>query len=161
MEENELYTLVKLCDLLKSESFKDSKCKNHIVNCILEYLISKNTDLDLACTTEQYENILRTVSYMYLHYKENITLKTLADVAGYNSSYFSKIFSKVTGETYIEKLNSLRVKSAQKMLANGCSVSESAYSSGFNSLSNFLTIFKNYTNLTPTEYKLQYHHNKK
>ena len=77
----------------------------------------------------------------------------VAAAAGYHPTYFSQLFSAVTGETYIDMLTRLRLGHAKSMLANGFSVSDSCFQSGFGSLSNFLEIFKRKCKTTPNEYR--------
>ena len=87
-----------------------------------------------------------------MHFAEKITLETVAAVAGYNAAYFSALFSRLTGETYIEALSRIRLGHAKSMLASGFSVSDACFMSGFGSLSNFFTAFKKKYGVSPKEY---------
>lgn len=125
---------------------------------LLDYclsLILRNSQISVLSDfdDEQISGIRRALLYLELNFREKITLSQLANLAGYNPSYFSNTFHRLTGETYIETLNKLRVKHAKIMLAEGYSVSETCFASGFGSLSNFLTIFKNKCGMTPNDYK--------
>ena len=97
---------------------------------------------------------------MELHFKERISLSQLADEAGYHPTYFSELFKRTTGETYIEALTKLRVGYARTLLAGGFSVSEVCYMSGFGSLSGFATAFKRLCHMSPRAYKQRYEKNK-
>ena len=88
-----------------------------------------------------------------MHFAEKITLESVATVAGYNAAYFSDLFSRLTGETYIEALSRIRLGHAKSMLAGGFSVSDACFMSGFGSLSNFLDVFKKHYKISPHEYK--------
>ena len=90
---------------------------------------------------------------MEMHFAEKITLDDVAAEAGYHPTYFSELFKKVTGETYIDMLTRLRLGHAKSMLANGFSVSDACFGSGFGSLSNFLELFKRNCKITPSEYR--------
>ena len=93
---------------------------------------------------------------MELHFKERVTLSDLAAEAGYHPTYFSELFKKTTGETYIEKLTKLRIGHARTMLASGFSVFDACFLSGFGSLSGFAAAFKKACNMSPREYKKLY-----
>jgi len=95
----------------------------------------------------------KAVAYIELHFREKISLERLSALSGYHPTYFSELFRKLTGETYIERLTSLRVNYAKALLANGVSVSEACFESGFGSLSNFLSVFKDRCGMTPSQYR--------
>ena len=84
---------------------------------------------------------------------KKITLEDISAAAGYHPTYFSELFAKITGETYSNMLTNLRIGHAKSMLANGFSVSDACFLSGFGSLSNFLEIFKKKCKMSPREYK--------
>ena len=115
---------------LASESFLESYRKN------------SSTRLD-----EIYEFILN-------NFKEDITLETVANVAGMNISGFSRYFKRATNKTFVQYINEVRVGYACKKLLydRDKTVAEIAYESGFNNISNFNKQFKRITQLTPRQY---------
>lgn len=88
-----------------------------------------------------------------LHFREQITLEQLAGLSGYSPAYFSELFRKVTGQTYKNRLLSLRTGYAQMLLSNGFSVSEACFASGFGSLSNFFRVFQRMCHISPNAYR--------
>lgn len=101
------------------------------------------------------ESIMPSLSFMKEHYKENISLDTLAKISGFNKKYFCKIFKTFTLKTPMEYLNSLRISIAKKMLLqdNSCSITDVAYSCGFNDVSYFIRVFKKECGITPNKYR--------
>jgi AraC-like DNA-binding protein len=68
--------------------------------------------------------------------------------------YFCKTFKKATGLTFTEYLSRVRVENASELLANpNVRVSEVAYQSGFQSLTNFNRTFHRLRGESPTEYR--------
>ena len=63
-------------------------------------------------------NFNAIVDYIKNHYKESITLKSVADKFYMNSSYLSRIFKKNTGFSFNEYVNYQRIFSAQDLLKN-------------------------------------------
>ena len=123
---------------------------------VLEYLLSRflsgNSQLS-TLNPEHWAGMKAAMAYLELHFREKITLKKLSAISGYNPTYFSEQFRKLTGETYIERLTALRINYAKALLANGLSVTDACFASGFGSLSNFLTAFKRNCGTAPSEYR--------
>lgn len=98
----------------------------------------------------------KALSYIQLHFKEELDLKALAKEAGLSAGYLSKVFHDTTGKTFKEYVNALRMQYAVKLLRHSDrSISEICYSSGFQSLPNFLRQFKDRYHTSPGKYKKQ------
>ena len=146
--------LLNAADILLDECQTSGDCQKQILQYVVRYLLRKNTTFqEDASRGEQNRGIRIAVVYMEMHFAEKITLDDVAAEAGYHTTYFSELFKKVTGETYIDMLTRLRLGHAKSMLANGFSVSDACFGSGFGSLSNFLELFKRNCKITPSEYR--------
>ena len=133
-------------------------CQGECTAQLLEYILrcfARNTaePKGKSAGKNQLEGIKKAISFITLHFREHITLAQLATISGYNPSYFSELFCKVTGQTYKERVRELRTNYARMLLANGFSVSEACFASGFGSLSNFTATFKAKFGLSPNDYK--------
>ncbi len=145
--------LINAAELLEHEYRTEGECQRQLLQYILNSLFKKNPNpYTNAFFYDHYSGIKKAVVYMEMHFKEKITLRMLAEQAGYHPAYFSELFKKCTGETYISALNKLRVGYARTLLANGFSVSETCFLSGFSSLSNFGEVFKKFCQMSPSEY---------
>ena len=88
---------------------------------------------------------------------EDISLDTIADVAGFSKFHFSRLFKQFTNISFYDYLNQRRVKEAEKLLLNpNLSITEVAMRSGFSSISTFNRVFKSFKECTPTEFKNLY-----
>ena len=68
--------------------------------------------------------------------------------------HFCRIFKKVTGKTFIQYLNFVRLREAEKLLImSDKSVSEIAVSVGFQNTSYFSHIFKKEKSVCPMTYR--------
>ncbi len=153
-ETDEYLRIVSAAELLMHECELRGDCQRQLLHYILSSIFRKNEiEKNFESSGAHYHGIKKAVAYIEMHFRENITLEFLASEAGYNKTYFSELFRKITGYTYIEKLISLRIGYARTLLANGFSVSDACHLSGFNSLSNFLTVFKKKCDMTPSEYR--------
>lgn len=88
---------------------------------------------------EKQMDLLNTaISYIKVHYSENISLKQLADAACLSESRFSHLFTETFSASPMNYLNEVRVKKARNLLRSGeYRVSEAALLSGFSDLNNF------------------------
>ena len=153
-ESEEYERFVSAADLLLHEYTSDAPC----IGQLLEYLLSRFRSGEQSSSESYIDQghltaIKEAVAYIQLHFREKITLEQLSAMSGYNPTYFSELFRKITGETYIESLTALRINYAKMLLANGLSVSDACFASGFGSLSNFLAVFKAKCGTTPSEYR--------
>ncbi|MFC5408906.1 AraC family transcriptional regulator [Larkinella bovis] len=92
--------------------------------------------------------------YTLDHYAENITLSRIADIANITPHAFCKYFKKHTRKTYNTFLNEIRINEACKRIINSSydGISTIAYSTGFNSATNFNRVFRKTTGMSPSDY---------
>ena len=91
-------------------------------------------------------------------YNKPLTLDDLASASGLSSKYFCRFFQSMTSKTPISYLNYYRVECACTKLINerDLSITDVAYSCGFNDLSYFIKTFRKYKNTTPNKYLTEY-----
>lgn len=94
---------------------------------------------------------LKTVlDFMDANYAQPLTLAQLAGCIHMSPRYFCRFFRDMTHRTPMDYLNQQRVEHAACLLAStDLSVTEAAYSCGFNDLSYFIKIYKKYKGITP------------
>jgi len=92
------------------------------------------------------------VSYISDHYREGVTLKQVAADCHINTSYLGQVFRKEMGCAFTDYVNGLRIREAQRLLANPTlKVYEVAEQVGFTDYHYFLKIFKKVTGTTPSD----------
>lgn len=92
--------------------------------------------------------------YVFNNYYEQITVDDAAQLSGYTKEYFCKIFKQLSGETFHQFLTRVRMEQAKFLLANTTlSINEIASTVGITEHKTFRFAFKNFTSLTPTEYR--------
>lgn len=95
------------------------------------------------------QDILRD-NYM----QEDISLNSLAEMVGMSPSYFSSIFSKEVGRTFVEYLTDLRMDKAKELLmCSSMKTSEIGHSVGYKDSHYFSYIFKKKQGCSPKEYR--------
>ena len=99
-------------------------------------------------------HIRRCIDYIYDHLNEKLTVAQLADVAGLNETYLSRLFAKETGTPISDFVHHAKIATAQNMLRfSDFSSSEIALSLGFSSQSAFIACFRSITGTTPKKYR--------
>ena len=147
-------SIVMAARLLEIESEKRSDYQKPLLEYLLHFFTKGTT---YSQRSEQLSGIKRALLYLEVHFRERIDLATLAHEAGFHPMYFSAIFKRATGESYVQKLSHLRLEYAASLLANNYSVSYACFESGFGSLSNFFTAFKKKYGVSPKEYTREKH----
>lgn len=95
-----------------------------------------------------YKKLLRLISERFA----DITFDEAAEIMCFSKPYFSKYFRRMSGMTFSEYLNIVRVSEAVKMLSKGgMSAGETAVTAGFGTIRSFNRVFKQYTGYTPRD----------
>lgn len=114
-------------------------------------------------TVSEHEGIRLGNIYHYImvNYSQQITLEDVAKQAHMTPQAFCRYFKKRTRHTFVSFLNEVRINEACKKLTDGAfeSISTIAYTSGFNSITNFNRVFKSIIGKSPSEYVETYYHN--
>lgn len=86
-------------------------------------------------------------------YAEKISIETFSEELGVSASYLSRKFKEATGLTYLDFLNKYRVQQAIKLLEKGTyKVYEVSEMTGFSDYKYFSTVFKKYTDRSPSDF---------
>jgi AraC-like DNA-binding protein/ligand-binding sensor protein len=98
--------------------------------------------------------VRRARAYIEGNLADPISLHDVARELHVSTFYFCKMFKKATGLTFTEYLSRTRVERAKNLLLNPhLSVSEIAYSVGFQSLTHFNRRFHEFTGKSPTHFR--------
>ena len=96
----------------------------------------------------------KILSYLNLHFLEDLTLNDISSIIGMNPSAFSRYFKEKFGKNYTEYLLELRIKEAKKLITHSSmDIVQICFECGFNTVTHFNRVFKRITGLTPTEYR--------
>lgn len=100
------------------------------------------------------ETFDETLKYIHEHYNEDLAIAEIASISNFNPKYFSTLFKKKTGITFVDYLTNIRIEQAKKLLTEtDLKVSNISTMVGYNYNSYFSKIFKNMTGLLPNEYR--------
>lgn len=102
--------------------------------------------------------VRRIQDYINAHLSEDISLVRLADLAGFNPSYLSRLFKQMTGTNISDYIFQTRLEKAKNLLAQkNLKVQEIAAMVGYDSPAYFSKFFKKATSMTPQGYRDSLH----
>ncbi|WP_419954479.1 response regulator transcription factor [Neobacillus niacini] len=113
----------------------------------------------LSFVKEVYEQtkrkeILDAFKYVTMNIEKKITLDEVSSYLYLNPSYFSRLFKKEVGETFVEYVTKMKINRAKELLEQTTdSVGKICERLGYDNQSYFIKIFKNYVGVTPIEYR--------
>jgi len=100
------------------------------------------------------KRIVKCIDYIYDNLHKRIRISELAQFAGLNPSYLSRLFKKETGMTVTEYIQTRKIETAKNMLKYSMFLpSQIAAVLAFPSQSYFIQIFKKWVGMTPKKYQ--------
>ncbi len=140
-----------MTDLYESEGAKSQRLY-HRFNAVIADVVSLGKAAALAPSISPLIRKAMTIALAQL--SEPVSVEMLASRCGMTASYFSALFHKQTGQTFLEWLTDTRIQRACHLLEETTlSVLEIGYECGYTSQSQFLRMFRRCQNCTPTEYR--------
>ncbi|GAA5089115.1 AraC family transcriptional regulator [Chryseobacterium ginsengisoli] len=144
-ESSSLERLVKFIEILDSLA---STSDYRILNAGKYYLQTQ---------VEDNERINLIFNYVKDHFKEQITLEEISDLANMKVPSFCRYFKKITNKTFTQFVNEYRITHSLKLLAEQpLSITEVCFESGFNNFSYFNKTFKEYIKKSPSQYRKEF-----
>jgi YesN/AraC family two-component response regulator len=98
--------------------------------------------------------IARAQEFIKNNFMQDLTLKMVSDYVGLSESHFSYLFTKTTGESFIDYLTWLRIEKAKELIGStNLKIYEIALQVGYTSTEHFSRVFKKLTGISPNLYK--------
>ena len=129
-------------------TFRDMKA------CIISHYEKLTAELYRKETSRDNMVIEKVKRYMQENYGEEISVKTLSDIACVSENYFSAMFKRETGENYKAYLTNIRMEKAHALLMNTeMKIYEIGEQVGYNNARRFVDNFKQVYGMSPADYK--------
>lgn len=98
--------------------------------------------------------ITSAIDYVNQNFTDDVSIEKASHVAMLSQSYFSYLFKSMTGKTFVEYLNELRIQEAMRLLKNtNKRVVDICFESGFKNVNHFNRTFKAYAGISPMQYR--------
>ncbi|NOU77998.1 response regulator [Paenibacillus sp. LMG 31459] len=109
-----------------------------------------------ARSLESTRIIHQAIAYIRSHLDTGLSLEQVAKQINLSPGYFSNLFKKVQGGSFQQYVMHEKMEKAKSMLIGGLQVQEIAQDLGYEHRRYFSEVFKKYTGMTPSEFKLHY-----
>ncbi len=133
--------------------------KSYMLQLLYNLHPDSNNSLDphISKPSAYHGIFIRVCDYIESHLNENLNLNIIAEIAGLDPFHFHKLFTKHFEITPLNYITGLRIEKAKHLLIhNNSPISEIAEESGFPNFPYFCSLFKQYTNTTPSKFR-KYH----
>lgn len=143
----------------QSEELKNSMKTSQTLEEIKNYirmLLKKIIGVRDTISGRRYSDIIEIAKDQIrkTYMSDEISLNTIAAEVGMSPSYFSSIFSKEMGKTFVEYLTEIRMDRAKELLmCSSMKISEIGYEVGYKDPHYFSYIFKKTQNCTLKEFR--------
>lgn len=100
------------------------------------------------------EAIQRAMNFIARNYQHKVTLGDIAQLLHLNASYLSKKFKTVNGMGFSEYLNNVRINQSEKLLLEtSMSITEIAFSCGYENSNYFGDAFRHINGISPSTFR--------
>ena len=130
-----------------------------MLTAVREFQLTKSEENAAAnaVSADESRKFGLVTKYINQNYMYDLPLEKLASIAGYSKYHFSRIFKEYNGMSYIQYINSKRIKAAERLMADSSlPITEVAMQCGFSSLTTFNRAFRKAKGCNPTEFRKLY-----
>jgi len=125
-----------------------------LLSIFAQHLSILSNQLVVRREKDESANMARARQFIEKHQAEPLSLGRVAQAANISRYYFCKMFKKATGMNFIDYLSRVRVEKSKTLLLNPNSrISEAAFASGFQSMTNFNRAFRRIVGRSPTQFR--------
>ena len=129
-----------------------------LLTIFAQHLAAVSNQLMVQGAAAEAPAIARARRLILERHTEELSLGEMARAVNMSAFYFCKTFHKATGMTFTDYLARVRVEKVRNLLLNPHKrISEAAYESGFQSLSQFNRVFRRVAGEAPTAYRSRLH----
>ena len=145
---------------IEPETFSETMIRIRILSMLLmiaEYAVQNYPYGEPSSALANNETMIRmrnACTYIEQNCDRDISQAEVAEYLGLSHYYFSRMFRKYTSTSFRDYLARQRIERAIKYLADkNMSITDAAYQSGFQSISNFNQVFRRIMNCSPSDYR--------
>ncbi len=126
-----------------------------VMSVAKDYHLLHNADYQYKLKDAETQRINLVYNYAAQHFASGVLLKDVAALLNMTPTSFSRYFRMKTSKSFSEFIAELRIRHACKLLAGDDrkSIHQVSLACGFNTLSNFNRIFRQFMKTTPKDYR--------
>ncbi len=125
-----------------------------LLSTFAEHLATISNSIQPEESVVEPKLVSKAKRYIRDRFNERISLDEAAQAVNTSTRHFCKVFKEATGITFTDYLARVRVEKAKHLLQNPhLRVSEIAFETGFESISQFNRSFKRVAGMSPTQFR--------
>ena len=125
-----------------------------LLTIFAQHLSGLSNELMVAAREAEPPMVSRAKVFIAEHQGEALSLRQVAGAVNASAFYFCKMFKQATGLTFTDYLARVRIEKVKNLLLNpNKRISEAAYETGFQSLSQFNRVFRKIVGESPTVWR--------
>ncbi len=130
-----------------------------LLSIFAQHLSSLSNQLMVSAAQVESPMVTRAKIFITEHQSEEVSLRQVAAAVNMSAFYFCKIFKRATGLTFTDYVARTRIEKVKNLLLNPHKrISEVAYETGFQSLSQFNRVFRRVTGHSPKVWRTKLPH---
>ncbi|SFK84807.1 AraC-type DNA-binding protein [Lachnospiraceae bacterium KH1T2] len=158
LHDNILYSIKNLAEL------SDNENNSVLQHSFLQIILARALPMLKLREREDirtHDIVYQTVSYIAVHFKENLTLTKMAKDLGISQFSLSRVFSGIFHQNFNRYLNEVRLQYiSQKLVGTSKPITELYLDAGFQSQATFNRVFQARYHMSPKSYREVYSSNK-
>jgi len=125
-----------------------------LLTVFAQHLSTLSNQLMVSAAPVESPLVSRAKLFIAQHQDEGVSLRQVAAAVNTSAFYFCKMFKQATGLTFTDYLARTRIEKVKNLLLNPHKrISEVAYETGFQSLSQFNRVFRRVTGRSPSAWR--------
>lgn len=126
----------------------------HKLSQSVEVQILNAEKFAISTEVSEQNRINKIFNYVKNNFHQPIYLESVSSLSGMTEPSFCRYFKKTTSKTFTQFVNEYRLVHASKLLAEKqMAISDIAFEAGFQNVSHFTRLFKQFTGMSPSAYR--------
>lgn len=157
LAENEINELTELFEQLRTEQEYGDGFRKKLTAVMILFVVNRMTatHVERSQLPTRHRTVQLAIDYINNNYSQELTLDMISKNAYVSVNQLGKLFKKYCNITVSKYILSKRITEAKKLLAEGKSVTDTAFMCGFNDYANFIRVFKKTVGTPPGKYRSQ------
>lgn len=118
-----------------------------------EYISLNTLNTRYNFSQKDQERLGKVYKYVEEKYSQNVDIQTVAKICNLTIPAFCNYFKKNLNQTFTDFTNEYRINQACKMLLEGSEIVDICYHCGFNNISYFGRVFKQFKGTNPSQFR--------
>ena len=119
----------------------------------LEFITLNQDDIRYNFSLKDQERLGKVYKYVEEKYSQNVDIQSVAKICNLTIPAFCNYFKKNLNQTFTDFTNEYRINQACKMLLEGSEIVDICYRCGFNNVSYFGRVFKQFKGTNPSQFR--------